>query len=135
MILFLWDKKYETGLAKIDAQHRTMVDMLNELNAAKKTDQAPQVIEQTLNGLLQYTRIHFAEEETAMREVNYPDLDNHRQEHLDLTDQVMLLQQDEPVTFELLNFMSEWLKFHIFGSDRKFGDFVHYQQSVKAIDP
>ena len=135
MDLFRWEKKYDIGIPKVDAQHRTLVDMLNKLNAAKKTEQAPQVIEQTLNGLLNYTKTHFADEETAMRDAKYPELARHRQEHLDLTDQVILLQKKAPVTFELLSFMSDWLKFHICDSDRKFGEYVQYQQSAKSIDP
>ena len=135
MDLFQWEKKYDIGIPIVDAQHRTLVDMLNKLNAAKKTEQAPQVIEQTLNGLLNYTKTHFADEETAMRDAKYPELARHRQEHLDLTDQVILLQKKAPVTFELLSFMSDWLKFHICDSDRKFGEYVQYQQSAKSIDP
>ena len=132
---FQWEKKYEVGIPKVDDQHRTLVDMLNNLNAAKKTEQAPQVIEQTLRGLLNYTKTHFADEETAMRDAKYPELARHRLEHLDLTDQVMLLQKEAPVTFELLSFMSDWLKFHICDSDRKFGAYLQHQQSAKSIDP
>ena len=135
MDLFQWEKKYEIGMPKVDEQHRTLVDMLNNLNAAKKTEQAPQVIEQTLKGLLNYTKTHFTDEEMAMRDAKYPEFARHRQEHLDLTDQVVLLQGDAPVTFELLSFLSDWLKFHICDSDRKFGEYVKYQQSTKSIDP
>ncbi len=129
MTIFVWDKSYEIGVPKIDAQHQTLVDMLNSLYAAKKTDQVHQVVEETLDRLLEYTQVHFNDEEAAMREANYPYLEKQIHEHIDMTNQVVkmrdLLQQgEEPATFELLNFMSEWLKFHISESDRKFGDYI-----------
>ena len=135
MNLFQWKKEYEIGLSKIDAQHRTLVDMLNKLYAAKKSDQAQQVVEEILDELLQYTKTHFSDEEAAMREANYPDLDKHRYEHIDLTDQVIMLHGDDPVTFELLNFLNEWLKVHLSGSDQEFGIFMRAQQMAKTVSP
>ena len=133
MELFQWKEEYDLGLEKIDNQHRQMVDMLNRLYEAKKSDAVHQIIEETLNGLVSYVEIHFADEEAAMREANYPDLDQQRRQHLEMTDEVirmrnLMLQGGEPATFELLNFMSEWLKEHISGSDQKFGVFMHDQQ-------
>jgi hemerythrin len=138
MELFQWKAEYDIGLPDIDAQHQTMVDMLNQLYTAKKTDQVHQVIEETLDRLLQYTRVHFADEEAAMNDVNYPYLSKQRREHLDMTDEVLkmrnrFMQGDEPATFELLNFMSEWLKKHITGSDRKFGEFMREQQIATTL--
>jgi hemerythrin len=138
MELFQWKAEYDIGLPDIDAQHQTMVDMLNQLYTAKKTDQVHQVIEETLDRLLQYTRVHFADEEAAMNDVDYPYLSKQRREHLDMTDEVLkmrnrFMQGDEPATFELLNFMSEWLKKHITGSDRKFGEFMRKQQIATML--
>ena len=82
MSIFVWDKSYEIGLQKIDAQHQTLVDMLNNLYATKQTDQVHQVIEKTLDRLLEYTKVHFSDEEAAMREANYPYLDKQVREHL-----------------------------------------------------
>ena len=139
MELFQWKAEYEIGLPKIDEQHRKRVDMLNQLYAAKKSDAVHQVIEDTLMGLVAYTKVHFADEEAAMSEANYPYLHKQRREHLDLTDEVLkmrnrLMQGDEPATFELLNFMSEWLKKHITGSDRKFGVYMREQQAKTIME-
>lgn len=136
MDLFQWKVEYEIGLPKIDAQHRQIVDMLNELHAAKQSDSTPQAIEKTLDGLLQYTRQHFADEEAAMREADYPKLDTQRRQHLNMTDEVLKLRSEmeqgaEPATFELLNFMSEWLKLHIAGADKEFGDYILSQEQQR----
>ena len=138
MDLFQWKAEYDIGLPDIDTQHKKMVDMLNQLYTAKKTDQVHQVVEETLDRLLQYTRVHFADEEAAMDEADYPYLSKQRREHLDMTDEVMkmrhrFMQGDEPATFELLNFMSDWLKSHICGSDRKFGVFMRDQQTTAMM--
>ncbi len=135
MSLFQWKQEYEIGLPKLDVQHHTLIDMLNKLHAFKKSDQAQQVVEDTLYELLQYTQTHFKDEEAAMRAAQYPELDKHRYEHIDLTDQVIQLHGDEPVTFELLNFLNEWLKIHLSGSDQEFGKFMRDKQLLKQVSP
>lgn len=132
MNLFQWESSYEIGLPEIDAQHQTLVELLNRLYNAKKTDQVQEVIESTLDALIEYTKVHFADEEAAMREAQYPYLDKHRVDHLDLADKVLLMRADETAAFELLNFLSEWLKFHICGADREFGN---YMRERKYLNP
>lgn len=135
MNLFQWESKYEIGLPKIDAQHQTLVEMLNNLYAARQTDQVQEVVESTLDALIEYTKVHFADEEAAMREAQYPYLEKHRVAHLDLADQVLLMRGNETATFELLNFLSEWLKFHIYGADREFGSYMRERNYLNPTDP
>jgi hemerythrin len=138
MELFQWKSEYDLGLPKIDEQHRKIVEMLNKLYAAKRSDAVQQVIKETLAELVAYTKVHFEDEEAAMLAANYPALKKQCREHQAMTDQVFAMcdrleRGDEPATFELLNFMNEWLKNHVTGSDREFGEFMRDQAVTAEI--
>jgi len=130
MSLFEWSSDYDLDIPQIDDQHRELVAMINELYAALKADDSGSIVDEILNRLLQYVEIHFETEETSMRENHYPELDGHiflhevlREEVLDL--KKLQLQGGEVATFELLNFLAEWLKNHIANADKMFGKYLH----------
>ena len=81
---------------------------------------------QVLDKLADYTRTHFAVEESLMRVSNYPDFAAHKQNHEDLIAQVQALQEkldsgQGAITFELLHFLKVWLTRHINEADKRFG--------------
>ena len=133
MELFKWKSDYEIHFPKVDDQHKGLVGMINELYKAKVAGDTDEAIAQTLGKLLHYVNIHFKDEEAAMKEWHYPGLKEHHQQHEKLEADVQELQKKlltgrGVATFELLNFLSEWLKVHIIESDKEFGLFVEDQQ-------
>lgn len=73
MAFFEWQSSYQTGIARIDGQHRKLVDHLNELYDAMKAGQGRDALERILKGLLNSTKTHFAAEEGLMKRYRYPD--------------------------------------------------------------
>ncbi|PLX98101.1 MAG: hemerythrin [Desulfuromonas sp.] len=129
MILFEWTEDYELKIPKIDDQHKELVKMINELYAALKSEHSSETVNVVLNRLLQYVEIHFETEEAAMRQNHYPDFDGHIYLHDLLREEVLelkkvQLQGGEVATFELLNFLTDWLKNHIAKADRAFGQYL-----------
>jgi len=129
MSLFFWKKSYEIGVPEIDMQHRRLVGLINELSDAMMARQGHSSIERVLAGMVDYIQIHFTTEEEAMQKINYPSLHEHRQEHLNLTSQVLDLKErytsdNDLDSQEVLNFLCDWLKTHIIISDKDFGNFI-----------
>jgi hemerythrin len=129
-MLFLWKKSYEIGLPDVDAQHRQLVSMINELSDAMMNQQGYRVVDQILDELTNYLHLHFETEENAMREHSYPGLYKHSKLHLDLTREVLKLRENaragqEVKAKDLLDFLCSWLKNHILVEDKGFGDFMH----------
>ena len=70
-------------------------------------------------------------EEELFEKHNYPELDNHKEEHNELTRQVLDLQAkfrngSATISFEVLEFLSDRLKDHTMGLDQKHSTFTDY---------
>lgn len=136
MSLFLWKKSYEIGLPEIDGQHRQLVGLINELSDAMMVKQGYKKAPEILERLLDYIQIHFSAEENLMYQMNYPELEKHREAHLDLTEKVLELSKSydkegalDPC--ELLEFMCAWLKEHMTVDDKQFGKFANTPKKHK----
>jgi len=136
MIFFEWKDEYELGLPHIDLQHTMIVNMINELYASLYTGEELSTTDKVLAKLLEYVEDHFAAEELAMRESNYPDQKSHFAKHEGFRKTVNRLhgrhQTGERVAVhELTSFLKDWVKEHIAQDDKAFGIFV-FQLSEEA---
>src|SRR5512135_797844 len=71
MTILAWSKEFETGVDIVDRQHRELVDRINAaapLLAASKNGKPANAAE-LLGALSDYVGVHFATEESLMREV------------------------------------------------------------------
>lgn len=125
MPLLAWSETMSVHCAAIDAQHKKMILLINELHEARLRGAANQVLAQLLIGLIDYTRTHFIFEEHYMESNAYPGLLRHRAEHQELARQVQALKMqfdrgEVMSSAELMGFLKGWLTTHILGSDQKY---------------
>lgn len=127
MPLMTWTDKLSVGVTVLDDDHKKLVDMVNELYDGIKSGQGKESLGKILDGLVHYTKVHFAREEKLFATTNYAASAAHKQEHDNLTKQVMDLQTKYKqgtvtlLSLELMNFLKNWLINHIQGSDQKYG--------------
>ncbi|MBF0247132.1 MAG: hemerythrin family protein [Alphaproteobacteria bacterium] len=126
-----WTNDMSVGIGEIDRDHRKLVSYLNELGLACMGGQGTEILEDILQSLVEYTRVHFANEEDIMRKVGYPDFDEHRERHArlvseldDLMDRFHYGVDDEGIAHDAAQFLEAWLVRHILVEDRKIGRFV-----------
>ncbi|MCB8746844.1 bacteriohemerythrin [Rhodoferax sp. U2-2l] len=127
MKAFRWDPCFLTGLPTVDDQHHALVDMINRFGHALMRPQGASAaeIEALFQDLKRYTIYHFREEEALMeqRGVYAIHIEHHRHEHAQfLADLVhmhtSMAGDNREAATALLNFLSNWLAFHILGTDR-----------------
>jgi hemerythrin-like metal-binding protein len=136
MAFLEWNEQYELGLPHIDLQHTMIVNMINELYMSLETREEEDTTDKILEKLLCYVEEHFATEESAMQENNYPDQDTHLAAHEAFKVKVNRLhhrhQAGERIAgHELSEFLKDWLLEHIATMDKAFGTYV-FQLSEKA---
>ncbi len=112
-----WKKEYELGIPEIDRQHMRLVELINKLYMAMETGTVAET-GKVLQGLIDYTVTHFAEEERLQEQHGYPGLDVHRKLHAELVAEalsyVRRFQAEEPgIEANLMWFMKDWLLNHI----------------------
>lgn len=123
--MFEWKPEYSVQIPEIDTQHKRLFKLAAELHAAMTEGKAQSVLDQLLARLVDYTKVHFAHEERFMRQFNYPEAESHKQQHDQLTAQVLEMQKkfrggQKTLSLSLMTFLKNWLEHHIGGSDQKY---------------
>ncbi|MBZ0152073.1 MAG: bacteriohemerythrin [Planctomycetes bacterium] len=126
MPLMAWNDKFSVGVDVIDQDHKKLVSMVNELYDAIQAGKGKEKVGPVLDGLIDYTKMHFAREEKFFAQTAYPDTAAHKKEHETLTKQVLDVQSKykggatSTLSLEVMNFLKNWLINHIQGSDKKY---------------
>lgn len=82
MVKFIeWSNELSVGIEEIDAQHKVLVDLLNEIHEVMQQGRTMQATKGIIDRLDEYTRVHFAVEESLLRILHYPDYERHKEEH------------------------------------------------------
>ncbi len=119
----------ETGISEIDQQHRKLVSLVNRLYRAIKSGEGNEVLGEILNELVAYTDYHFKTEEYYFDKFGYPEGALHKEIHRKLTAQVLSFKEkfergEATLSYDLLNFLKDWLVNHIGKTDKKYAPFL-----------
>lgn len=123
-----WNSELSVGIEEIDEQHKVLVGLINRMHDAIHQRHGSDVVEGILAELAEYTRIHFAVEESLMRILNFPGYEEHREAHEELIQQMVDLQKKiaegkHAIGFELMHFLKVWLSKHIMEEDMQYSGF------------
>lgn len=118
-----------TGHATIDAQHKGLVEAVNQLFEAMQAGKGKDELGHTLVFLRKYTIDHFKTEERFMDQSGYPGAAKHKAIHADLVREVADLEGrftsgNGTLSIEVLHFLKEWLAQHISVEDVALGAFL-----------
>lgn len=131
MSLLSWNDNLSVGVATLDADHKKLVGMINELFDAMKAGHGREALGKILDNLVDYTKIHFAREENFFAKTGYPQAVVHKQLHDDLARQVLEVQKKYQagapgaLSLEVMNFLKNWLLTHIQGEDKRYGPYLN----------
>jgi hemerythrin len=123
---FKWTKAHAVFLPQVDAEHRNLFRMAEELHQAVRTGvEAARVLELT-RPLLTAIQEHFAHEERVMKAAECPDFEWHKHQHDNLLRRGGQFAKDietgsaeAPMAF--LEYLSKWFKDHTGLTDRMMG--------------
>ncbi|NIL99737.1 MAG: bacteriohemerythrin [Acidobacteria bacterium] len=125
MPLITWGPQLETGIPTIDAQHKRLVDIINNLNDALNAGRRDEEMGAIFDELVAYTETHFTYEEKLLTSHEYDELEEHCREHRVFTDQIKMDRDNFNAgvwEFEqrFLDYLRGWLINHIQGTDRAY---------------
>ena len=121
----IWNEKFSVGIREIDAQHKELIRMINQLIETKDTKVDSETISDILTKMTQYTDYHFQTEEQYLIDNNYPDYASHKEQHAKFKKKAVAFCMEtmaykETVPTEILSFLKDWLTNHILESDMKY---------------
>lgn len=124
-----WKEEYSVGIDSIDEQHKKMIDLINQLQAALIYATGIEFERDALNALVDYTKVHFAYEEGMLEDNDYPGFEAHKAQHAKMiakVEAVLEEYQKEPETAmkNAVDYLQDWLIVHINGTDKAYCDYI-----------
>jgi hemerythrin len=126
MQAFQWNPCFATGLADVDEQHQRLVDLINRFGSLVMREDGASTIEleAVFAELAHYAQYHFSEEEALMAASGLTPhyIVNHQAKHHHFLANVTLLYKgittdNHAAAKRLLEFLTNWLAYHILGTD------------------
>jgi hemerythrin len=140
--LLVWRDVWLLDIDELDADHREMVRLLNELFGCEEASPAgaapvaegeteQERLRDRLEAVLTHLRSHFQREETFLTAIGYPRLEQHRREHaLEMAELVDLQRSIMATDTHCLSEaaaegIKRWFFNHVIAEDREYADFYH----------
>ncbi len=130
-----WTPDMSVGNPHLDEDHRRLVKLVNQL-ASADGHRDRSMAESVLDELIQYTDMHFAREEDYMRRIGFNLLDNHKEKHAFLVEQLVTLRQKffnglpGRLNEDVIEFLSRWLSGHILIDDMRYRLFIEQRNDA-----
>ncbi len=127
--LLRWSDNLSVGIDSIDSQHKTLIDLINELNKQMKSGATKDAVGKALGKLIDYTGSHFQQEEQLFAQYDYSEQASHKEIHQKLVSQVLDFQKKfkenkKDISLDLMEFLKDWLLDHIKKTDMKYSSFL-----------
>lgn len=125
-----WSNEYSLGIEDIDEQHKALIECLAGLERSMTTRDERQrwsAIHYAIVQLTDYTRIHFAVEESLMRIMRYPEVNRHCSQHQMFIAYLREVER-KSINFdvsedEIVSFLRQWLIAHILEEDKRYANY------------
>jgi hemerythrin len=119
----VWKSEYRIGHFQTDNEHKELISLANKVIRFSDTGEDIQKIHGALKALLQYTIIHFRNEEQYMERLGYPEIEHHKACHAKLIarlNEVVVENSDvNGLVHGLKRLMVVWVIGHIINEDLK----------------
>jgi hemerythrin-like metal-binding protein len=114
----------------MDDQHGILIDTMNEVRLAERRGLGQEQVNEILDRLIEFTRMHFWSEEQLMEQYGFPGLAGHRAEHQRILAQTLQsahrVQHGEKMQMRpLLCILRESYSEHIEVMDREYGPWMN----------
>jgi methyl-accepting chemotaxis protein/hemerythrin len=127
--LINWSTSFSVNVPSMDREHQRLVEIINELYGAMRKGHGKDAIGSILDGLVDYTRTHFANEERLMKEAGFSGYEEQKRAHAALITQVQEIhgkfKSGTALSQEVLSFLKNWLVNHIQGMDKQYGPAIN----------
>ena len=124
---FQWDpEKFSVLVQSMDDEHQRLIAIMNRLHERNEAGAGKIELAGIVKELAAFTVEHFKNEEAHMEAIGFPGLASHKLIHKDLLEKfggyAEEFEASGELTDEFFLFLRRWLKAHIQGIDRKYGE-------------
>ena len=124
-----WTEEYSVGITKLDDHHKLLFSIINDIQDSLDQGEAADLTGH-FKALVDYTDYHFTAEETVMKKMNYPEMEEHVQQHRAFLEKVVEFQKHADLygpnvmIKQMTEYLTAWLTSHILILDDKYEKFL-----------
>jgi len=135
-----WSERLSVGVPELDEDHKTLIQIINNLRDYQEGETRPKDIDRCLNALVRYAEWHFAREERVMSACGYKSLPEHHKEHEQFVEELAEVTRrfradqegsSDLVGDQLLGFLENWLIKHILVVDMDYKPLVEGKRAAR----
>lgn len=126
-----WTNNLSIGIEKIDAQHKELFNMINNLLDAMSQGKGKEEVGKVFDFLEDYIRGLFTTEEKYMTQFNYPDYSHHVKQHIEFIkkfDDLKIIFKTATAGINVMistnSLFGDWWRNHINKVDKDLGIFL-----------
>jgi hemerythrin len=124
---FEWLPFFSVGIGSLDDEHRTLFGIMDDLSEAMEESGIISEHEEKKRSLLDFTRLHFQNEESLMEKYGFSRLPVQRKEHAALLSKLERIvaateRRSRPRPGTAIDFLKDWLLTHILIEDLQYRD-------------
>lgn len=131
----MWKDKYAVGVELIDEQHkelfRRVSDFTQIIRSNENWNDKLEKVKETMSFMQEYVIVHFHDEEIYQEQINYPDIEAHKEAHSKfregINNYVRLFKEEgftEEKVQEFGGKLMTWLIMHVGKMDQKIGEYA-----------
>jgi hemerythrin len=135
MAFIEWNDRFSVNVESIDDQHKQLVNLINKLYDGMKADKTKQVLGEIIDELVDYTKVHFKEEEAYFERYGYEETEEHKEEHQKFIKEIASFKKAFDsnritVSIKVMIFLRDWLYSHILKTDKKYMQFMQMNSVI-----
>ena len=134
-----WSESMSVGVPLLDSDQKALSQLINQLHNALEDKEESSVLDQIFESLVAYIELHFEREEQVMEVCGYPEISEHKAEHLCFTQNMHYMRdryfsgEGAPVGRELLVYLKDWLNHHILIHDMAYKPYVEDNELADQV--
>lgn len=131
MTLVEWRDEFKIGIDEVDFEHREMIELINESYNESKKQASGMAVMDFLGEIFEKISAHFALEEKIMRDLDYDQYEDHKEDHERLLDSIRDIMDEymDASTMDDEKFgahLKEWFVNHFSTKDAKMHNFLQH---------
>jgi hemerythrin len=118
MALIEWNAQLRLGIEEIDNQHKKLIELINDQHIAMKERKAKEIMSDIIDGLTEYSIVHFSKEEKYFDEFKYVNSFSHKKEHQSFIKKINEFKSNFDkgkimLSMEIMDYLKDWWTKHI----------------------
>ncbi|MEG6586202.1 bacteriohemerythrin [Dendrosporobacter sp. 1207_IL3150] len=125
MLIKGWKSEYSVNIKQMDEDHQKLINVITALMESMRTGQTFEIASNLIKDLESYSLIHFMREESYLKAIEHPDLQEHKEQHKVFIKKIKEIKAasangNKLIAIQMLPFINQWFINHVLKMDMKY---------------